>query len=103
MDDPFYLKKKFGIRRSLNPFTKNPYILDFRLTTEHKNRLYALSRELGKPIGEAVQIIFDLGLLREKDENGRTDMVYYDPDMDKNDYYHALLVRGFAAYDAGKK
>ncbi len=103
MDDPFYLKKKLGMRRSLNPFTKKPYVLDFRLTTEHKNRLYALSSDTGKSIDEALWMIFDLGLVREKDEGGRTDKVYYDSDMDCNDFYHALLVKGFAAYDAGKK
>ncbi len=103
MDDPFYLKKKLGMWRSLNPFTKTPYVLHFRLTMEHKERLYGLSRETGKPIDEVLSVIFDLGLACEKDKKGRTDMVYYDPDMDRNDFYHALLVKGFSAYDAGKK
>jgi len=103
MDNPFYLKKKLGMRRSLNPFTKTPYILDFRLTMAHKNRLYALSRETGTSIDEALRVILDLGFACEKDASGRTDMVYYDPDMTCNDFYHAILVKGFAAYDAGKR
>ena len=102
MDNPFYLKKKLGMRRRLIPFTKKPYLLNFRRTTEHKERLYALSREMGTSVDDVLWMIFDLGLVREKDEGGRTDKVYYDPDMDCNDFYHALLVRGFAAYDAGK-
>ena len=103
MDNPFYLKKKFGMRRSLIPFTKSPYVLHFRLTMAHKDRLYELSREEGKPVDEVLLEIFDLGLACEKNAKGRTDMVYYDPDMNYNDFYHALLVKGFAAYDARKK
>jgi hypothetical protein len=102
MDNPLYLKKKLGMRRRLVPFTNKPYLLNFRLTMEHKERLYALTRETGEPIDEVLWMIFKLGLVREKDEAGRTDKVYYDPDMDYNDFYHALLVKGFAAYDAGK-
>jgi hypothetical protein len=103
MQSPFYFRKKLGIRRRLIPFTKNPYLLHFRLTLEHQERLFALVRETGKSIDDVVSAIFILGLMREKDEAGRTDKVYYDPDMDYNDYYDALLVRGFAAYDARKK
>ncbi len=91
------------MRRSLNSFTKTPYILDFRLTMAHKNRLYALSRDTGTSVDEALRVILDLGFACEKYANGRTDMVYYDPDMTCNDFYHAILVKGFAAYDAGKR
>lgn len=103
MDNPFYLKKKLGMRRSLIPFAKKPYVLHFHLTLEHKDRLYDLSREMGTSVDEVLMMIFDLGLLSEKDEKGRTDMVYYDPDMSCDDFYHALLVMGFARYDAVKR
>jgi len=103
MDDPIYLMKKFGMRRSLNPFSRSRYVLHICMTLAHQERLYALSRETGKPIGEMLPIILNLGLLCEKDAKGRTDMVYYDPDIDRNEYYYALLVKGFAAYDAWKK
>ena len=103
MDDPIYLMKKFGMRRSLNPFSRSRYVLHICMTLAHQERLYALSRETGKPIGEMLPIILNLGLLCEKDAKGRTDMVYYDPDIDRNEFYHALLVKGFAAYDAGKR
>ncbi len=91
------------MRRSLIPFTKKPYVLRFRMTLEHKDWLYELSCEMGRPINEMLSVIFDMGLACEKDVKGRKDMVYYDPDMDRNDFYHALLVKGFTAYDAGKK
>ncbi|MPL77883.1 hypothetical protein SDC9_23743 [bioreactor metagenome] len=103
MDDPFYLMKKFGMRRRLIPFTTKPYLLNFRLTTEHKERLDPLTRETGKPLDDVVWMILALGLACEKDEKGRTDKVYYDPDMDRNDFYHALFIKGFAAYDAGMR
>ena len=103
MDDPFYLKKILGMRGRLNPFTKKPSVQHFRLTTEHKRRLYAISSETGLSIDEVLSVIFDLGLVCEKDKKGRTDKVYFDPDMDCNDYYHALLIKGIAAYDAGKR